>query len=346
MTRQNEAGILRCLEPQLVSLEPNLVAAVFPLMKVYPAEFSLRHASEQGWVTSQTLVVESSSGNMALGLAIVCRLRGYRLALVSDYACDLLLRLRLEDLGVRVEIVSAPAPTGGYQQARLDRLAAIRAEEPDHWWVHQYDNPCNAGAYGPFAAQLVDALGRIDYLVGTVGSGGSMCGTAGYLRELFPELVVVGVDTFGSVLFGQPDGPRPLRGLGNSLLPANLNHALFDEVHWVTAAEAFLATRLLHRQTTLFRGATSGAAWMVAAHLAREHPRARVVCICPDDGWRYLGTVYDDRYLAANGLDLEALPAGPRIVDHPLSAGPAWSCIAWRRRLREEVVSSADEIPA
>lgn len=346
MARQHEAGILRCFEPQLVALEPNLVAAVFPLMKIYPAEYSLRRAGEEGWVTSQTLVVESSSGNMALGLAIVCRLRGYRLALVSDCACDPLLRLRLEDLGARVEIVPAPAESGGYQQARLDRLDAIRAGEPDHWWVHQYDNPCNAGAYGPFAAQLVEALGRIDYLVGTVGSGGSMCGTAEYLRDLFPELVVAGVDTFGSVLFGQPDGPRTLRGLGNSLLPANLQHTLFDEVHWVTAAEAFLATRLLHRQTTLFRGATSGAAWMVAAYLAREHPRATVVCICPDDGWRYVGTVYDDRYLSANGLALQALPSRPRDVDHPLSAGPAWSRLAWRRRRREEVVSSAREIPA
>lgn len=341
MTRQNEAAILNCFQPRLVPVEQNLVAAVFPLMKIYPAEFSLRQATERGWVTSQSLVVESSSGNMAMGLAIVCRLRGYRLVIVSDHACDAVLRRRLEDLGTQVEIVVAPAKSGGYQRARLDRLDEIRAGVPDHWWVNQYDNPCNPGAYSPFAAQLVETVGHIDFLVGTVGSGGSMCGTASYLRELFPELTVVGVDTFGSVLFGQPDASRPLRGLGNSLLPTNLNHRLFDLVHWVAAPEAFRATRQLHYQTALFCGGTSGAAWMVAAHLARENPRATVVCLFPDDGFRYADTIYNDDYLTAHGLYLDVLPSAPREVEHPVDAGPSWSWIRWDRRSYEDVLGTA-----
>src|SRR5258708_21276709 len=173
---------------------------------------------------------------MALGLAIVCNLRGYGLTIVSDYACDVGLQRRLRGLGATVEIVPAPSSTGGYQRARLDRLEEVRSQNRDSWWVNQYDNPGNPQAYGAFAAQLVGALGKIDCLVGTVGSGGSMCGTTGYLRELFPELHAVGIDTFGSVLFGQPDGPRQLRGLGNSLLPKNLDHTIFDEIHWVSAA--------------------------------------------------------------------------------------------------------------
>src|SRR5260370_41266984 len=129
-----------------------------------------------------------------------------------------------------------------------------------------------------------------------------MCGTTGYLRELFPELHAVGIDTFGSVLFGQPDGPRQLRGLGNSLLPKNLDHTIFDEIHWVSAAEAYLATRMLHRQTSLFCGGTSGAAWMVASQWAKRNPKAKVVCIFPDDGYRYLDSIYQDEYLAENNL--------------------------------------------
>jgi cysteine synthase len=345
MGPEKESAVIGCYQPQMVPLEQNLVAAVFPLMKIYPAEFCLRQAKEAGWIESQSLIVESSSGNMAMGLAIVCCLRGYRLVIVSDHACDPMLRRRLEDLGTRVEIVSTPAATGGLQSARLARLEEIRNEVKNHWWVNQYDNPCNPGAYGSFAAQLVGSLGRIDCLVGAVGSGGSMCGTAAYLRDLYPELTVVGVDTFGSVLFGQPDKPRKLRGLGNSIFPKNLDHQIFDEVHWVTAAEAFLAARLLHRNTALFCGATSGAAWMVAANWARRHPRAKVVCIFPDDGYRYIDTVYNDEYLAANDLHLETLPLAPLEVGHPLAAGPIWSSMQWGRRSLAEMVHGQSHQP-
>jgi cysteine synthase A len=341
MTEDSFKAILDAHRPKLIPLEQNLTAAVFPFMKIFPAEFCLRRAREEGLLRPQSLIVETSSGNMALGLALVCKLLNYRLTIVSDYACDGFLRRRLEDLGARVEIVAQPAPQGGYQQARLDKLAEIREETPDHFWVSQYDNPGNPGAYSTFAAQLVEALGQIDCLVGTVGSGGSVCGTSGFLRELFPEMMAIGVDTFGSVLFGQPDQPRKLRGLGNSLFPKNLDHQVFDEVHWVTAAEAYKATRLLHQQTSLFCGGTSGAAWMVARYWAKRNPKARVVCLFPDDGYRYAETIYNDEYLWKDNLWLPDLPGAPREVVHPLDAGPDWSFLQWGRREYSEVNKSA-----
>jgi cysteine synthase A len=177
--RERQTAILDSYRLRLVLLELNLTGAMFSFMKIFPAEFCVRRAHDEGWVTSQTLVVETSSGNMALGLAVVCNVYGYKLSIVSDYACEGFLRRRLEDLGARVEIVSAPAAVGGYQRARLDKLEEIRAQSADHWWVNQYDNPGNPGAYAFFAAQLVEAIGHVDCLVGTVGSGGSVCGTAG-----------------------------------------------------------------------------------------------------------------------------------------------------------------------
>jgi cysteine synthase A len=256
------------------------------------------------------------------------------------------LRRRLAQLGAEVCIVDAPAARGGYQRARLDCLQAIAARTPEPLWINQYDNPANAAAYADFAAQLVDGLGRIDCLVGTVGSGGSMCGTARYLRALFPDMHVVGVDTFGSVLFGQPDGPRQLRGLGNSLLPENLDHTVFDEVHWVSAAEAFTATRALHAQTSLFRGGTSGACWLVAREWSTRHPDGQVVCIFPDEGHRYVTTIYDDEYMARHDLLMPTLPRAPRIVSSPLEAGPAWSSLAWGRRTYEGVMGSRPALAA
>lgn len=323
--------VINSYQPRLIPLETNLTAAVFAFMKIFPAEFCIRRAVEEGRLKSHTLVVETSSGNMALGLAMVCNLYRHPLTIVSDYSCEGFMRRRLEDLGARVEIVSAPEKVGGYQRARLNKVAEICSTTPDHWCVNQYDNPGNPGAYASFAAQLVEALGQIDCLVGTVGSGGSMCGTSSFLRELFPEMMTIGVDTFGSVLFGQPDRIRRLRGLGNSVLPENLDHSLFDEVHWVTAGEAYTATRMLHRQTALFCGGTSGAAWLVACHWAKKNPNAKVVCIFPDDGYRYVDTIYNDEYLLKENLWLPELPASPQIVEHPLDAGPSWSSLQWGR---------------
>jgi cysteine synthase A len=341
MIEQTYKSVINLHRPKLVTLEPNLTAAVFSFMKIFPAEMCLRRAREEGWAQPETLVVETSSGNMALGLALVCNLSGHKLTIVSDYSCDGFLRRRLEDLGTRVEIVPGPSARGGYQQARLDRLAEICAETPSHFWINQYDNPGNPGAYGFFAAQLIENLGQIDCLVASVGSGGSACGTSAYLRELFPEMRTIGVDTFGSVLFGQPDRVRKLRGLGNSVLPKNLDHRTFDEVHWVTAAEAYKATRLLHQWTTLFCGGTSGAAWLVARHWARKNPKAKVVCIFPDDGYRYVDSIYSDEYLWKENLWLPELPETPIEVTRPADAGPSWSFMQWGRRAYSEIVTSA-----
>jgi cysteine synthase len=338
MTGDRAAALMASYRPHLIPLERNLTAAAFPLMKIIPAEFCVRQALRDGILTPDSLVVESSSGTMALGLALVCNWLGFELTIVSDYACDDALCRRMTDLGARVERVTAPAPVGGYQRARLDRLHEIAASHPRAWWLNQYHNECNAGAYSSVAAQIVEALGRVDCLVGAVGSGGSLCGTSKYLRLLFPEMNVVAVDTFNSVLFGQPDGTRELRGLGNSLLPRNLDHRMIDEVHWVSAAEAYTATRDLHRRTSLFRGGTSGAVWMAARHWAATHPDASVVCLFADDGSRQSHEIYDDSYLKEHGLALEALPARPTVVHRPEFATGSWSMFHWNRQAYDQVV--------
>lgn len=324
--------------PHLVRLGPNLYGAAFFLMKLLPACFILDCARDAGLLRPGATVIETTSGTFGLALALLCNQRGYRLILVSDPAIDEPLRRRLEELGAQVEIVRDPAPTGGFQRARLDRMAEFQAAYPDHFWPAQYDNDHNPGAYAPLTELLAEAIGQIDCLVGTVGSGGSMCGTSSYLRLLFPHLHAVGVDTHGSVLFGQPDRKRLLRGLGNSLMPRNVDHAAFDEVHWVAASEGFLATRELHRRHALYMGATSGTAYLVARWWAQQHPDASVVVLLPDEGYRYQETVYNDAWLRANDIWLSELPPAPRLVEHPRQAGPDWSRFLWGRRSYEQVL--------
>jgi cysteine synthase A len=326
------------LLPQLVRLRPNLYAAVFTLMKLVPARYILRRAAQRGQLGPSTTVVETTSGTFGLALAMQTALMRRKLVLVSDPVIDESLRRRLEDLGASVDIVPRPAPNGGYQGARLERLAMLRAELPDTFCPEQYSNPDNPGSYAIVADLLAASLGQVDCVVGPVGSGGSMCGTVGFLREHQPELRAIAVDTHRSALFGQPEGPRLLRGLGNSLMPANLRHETFDEVHWCSAAEANAATRRAHQQHALFAGPTSGAALLVAEWWAARNPDALCVAVLPDEGYRYLATTYDDRWIDEQGLRLAALPEEPVEVPHPAGEMTAWSWFPWRRRRLEQVV--------
>lgn len=326
--------------PRLVRLAPNLYGASFTLMKLIPATHILRLARQSGELTDKTVVVETTSGTFGLALAMQTALSGHQLVLVSDPAIDDRLHRRLLDLGARVERVAAAADVGGYQAARLEVVDRIRARLPDTFCPEQYTNPENPRSYAAVAAALVEALGQVDCLVGAVGSGGSMCGTVGFLRSVSPSCTAIGVDTHHSVLFGQPDGARALRGLGNSLLPANLDHSLFDEVHWCTAAEAYLATRELHRNHALFHGPTSGAAYLVARWWARRNPDALTVVMLPDEGHRYLDTAYDDSWLEETGALGRALPAEPEPTADPRVPAGHWTSFAWARRTRAEVVAT------
>lgn len=331
--------------PRIVRLRDNLYGACFPLMKQLPARFILDRARADGRLRPTTTVIETTSGTFGLALAMVCSLRGYRLVLVSDPVIDDVLRRRLEDLGARVDIVTGEAKVGGVQQARLDRVNQLRAQYPDHFWPAQYDNPHNVGAYAPFAELLTESVGRVDCVVGTVGSGGSMCGTSRYLRTVFPSLRGIGIDTHGSVLFGLPDRKRVLRGLGNSLMPRNLDHRCFDEVHWVSAAEAFRATRALHRRHALYMGATSGAAFLIADWYAAQHPDRVVVALFPDEGHRYQATIYNDAWLRGEGLALPALPTGPATVARVGDVGAGWTRFCWNRRGCDEVLAAERKAP-
>ena len=340
------ATITTALElPRIVRLGPNLFGAAFSLMKLLPARHILDRAQAAGQLEPGTVVIETTSGTFGLALAMECSLRGHPLVLVSDPSVDPALRRRLRDLGADVEIVERPAAVGGYQRARLDRMAELLPRYPKHFLPAQYSNPDNPGAYRLLALLLLQAVEHVDCLVGPVGSGGSMCGTAAFLRQADPGMAAVAVDTQGSVLFGQRDAPRRVRGLGNSLMPDNLDHTAFDEVHWVSDREAFAATRSLHRRHALFMGPTSGAAWLVAQWRARTAPEARVVVLLPDEGHRYQDTVYNDAWLRRQGLRLSRLPVRPVEVGGPDQATPEWSWLRWRRRPFHRVITPADGPP-
>ncbi|MEU6609220.1 PLP-dependent cysteine synthase family protein [Streptomyces shenzhenensis] len=267
------------------------------------ALYMVRAARERGRLLPGARIVESTSGTLGLGLALAGAVYGHPVTVVSDPGMEPLMTGLLTAYGAEVDLVTDPHPEGGWQQARRDRVTEILASVPGAWCPDQYHNPDNVAAYAPLAHELVAQLGRIDALVVSVGTGGHSAGVASVLRGFFPRLRVVGVDTTGSTIFGQPAAPRLMRGLGSSIYPRNVAYDLFDEVHWVAAPEAVWAARHLARHHYATGGWSVGAVALVARRLARTLPAEdRIAAVFPDGPQRYVGTVFDDAYCRQHGL--------------------------------------------
>jgi cysteine synthase len=199
---------------------------------------------------------------------------------------------------------------------------------PGAFWPCQYDNPANAFAYERLGGELFRELGPgIGALVGSVGSGGSLCGIGRGLKRLLPDLRVVAVDAVGSVLFNQPDRRRLQSGHGNSIVPGNLDHAILDEVHWLADAEAFNGCRELARRCGIFGGGSSGAVYIAASWVAGlGSPQEHVVAILPDRGDRYYRSVYSDLYMREHRLEGREAAAQPRRIRYGEEVAQTWSC--------------------
>lgn len=342
-TGRTEAGSdLRSLKdlemPRLIPVAPNLQLASFWLMKLRPATHMLDQAEQRGELKPGGIVIESSSVSFGMALAFICARRGYQLHLVTGkLSIDERSQRRIRQLGATLDVVEAPAPEGGYQRSRLDRLQQIKERYPDAFWTRQYANTDNPDSYAAVADHLLDRLDSVDTLIGPVGTGGSMCGTARRLREHNPNLHLVGVDIADSATFGQPDAERLLRGAGNSIVPENVDFTAFNEVHWIKDLVGFAATRKLHERHGVFMGGTTGAAYQVANWWAERNPDHKVVVFGPDEGNRYIDTIYNDSWLEQLPGYGKPLPESPRFVGNPRESHP-WSAYPWNRRSRDEVL--------
>lgn len=275
-------------------------------MKARAAAAMLIAATDRGELRPGAPIVESTSGTLGVGMALVGKALGHPVILVVDRELEPGMRRLFDRYGVELAIVEHPHPQGGWQRARLDRLAEILRVMPEAYWPDQYNNPDNALGYAAMAQEILACAEPMDVLVTSVGSGGHCAGLTRYLREHWPRLRVVGVDSVGSRIFGQPARDRIMRGLGSSILPRNVVYADYDEVHWVGPAEAVASCRALAARTCLAGGWSTGAAALVAGWIARGAPDARVLTVFPDGPHRYLHTIYDDAWCAARGLLAEA----------------------------------------
>ncbi|OBK38797.1 pyridoxal-5'-phosphate-dependent protein subunit beta [Mycobacterium sp. 1245111.1] len=287
-------------------------------MKDRPAMHMIEAARARGELAPGARIVESTSGSLGLGLALAGQAYGHPVTVVTDPGMEPIVRNMLAAYGAQVELVDAPHPVGGWQQARKDRVAQLLAAHPGAWCPDQYSNPDNIDGYRSLALELVDQIGRVDVLVCSVGTGGHSAGVARVLRQFNPQMTLIGVDTVGSTIFGQPVASRLMRGLGSSIYPRNIDYEAFDEVHWVAPREAVWAARALAANQFTSGGWSVGAVALVAGWAARTYPgAARIAAVFPDGPQRYFDTIYNDDYCREHEL-LDWQPVDePAVITDP-----------------------------
>ncbi|MFD7498600.1 2,3-diaminopropionate biosynthesis protein SbnA [Streptomyces sp. NPDC059832] len=254
-------------------------------------------------VPGKSTVVESSSGNLAIGLAQICGYFGLRLICVVDArTTEQNIRI-LRAYGAEVEVVTQPDPeTGELLPQRLRRVADLLDRIPHAYCPDQYSNPLNPLAHQATMREITEELGgNVDHLVLTVGTSGTLSGCAEYIRATGLHTVVHAVDAVGSRLFGSPVScSRLVPGHGASVVPKLLDPSDADDVVHVTDLECVVGCRRLVRREAILAGGSSGAVVSALERLAPTvRPGSNVVLVLPDGGDRYLDTIYDDAWVRA-----------------------------------------------
>lgn len=273
--------------------------------KIRMARRMVDEAEQRGLLAPGGWLVESTSGNTGLGLALIAAERGYRFSAVVDNHSSLDKLRAMAAYGA--ELINIGGAEGDLATADRDAAAERLAVEHGAYWTEQHRNPGNPEGYRELAEELHRALGdEIHYLFGAVGTGGSLCGTGRVLRERLPDLRIVGVEPVGSIAFGGDPAPYHQSGTGSpegSEIGDLVDYDLIDEGIKASDAEAFETCRYLARRYGVLVGGSSGGVIYQALERARSvGPSATIVVLVCDGGEKYLDTVYDDAWMTATGL--------------------------------------------
>lgn len=272
-------------------------------LKDRPARRILEAALASGRIGADSVVVESSSGNMGIGLAQACRYHGLRFICVVDPKTTAANLEILRVYGAEVDCVAEPdSATGEFLQARLKRVEELVASIPGAFWPNQYANHDNAAShYDTTMDEILRDCGEVDYLLVATSTCGTLLGCAEHLRDKGYRTKVIAVDAVGSLIFGSEGGKRLLPGMGASLRPPLCAPELVHRVIQVTDLECVAACRRLLWREAILAGASSGGIMAAVERLAETAPvGSTCAVILPDRGERYLGTVFSDAWVESS----------------------------------------------
>ncbi len=248
-------------------------------------------AEEKGLLKPGALIIEPTSGNTGVGLAWVASVKGYRLILTMPETMSLERRNLLKALGAELVLTPGSEGMGG----AIRKAQEIQAATPGSLILQQFENPANPLAHERTTAEEIwqDTDGKIDIFVASVGTGGTLTGTALGLKKKNPNIRIVAVEPAGSpVLSGGKAGPHKIQGIGAGFIPKILDTSLIDQIIPVTDEDAMRTSRELSATEGLLVGISSGAATFAAREIAKDEANQgkRIVVLLPDTGERYLST--------------------------------------------------------
>lgn len=245
-------------------------------------------AEKKGLLKPHTVIIEPTSGNTGIGLALVAAVRNYRLILVMPESMSVERRKVMSSYGA--EFVLTPREKG--MKGAIEKAKELIAETKDSWMPMQFDNPANTEIHKKTTAIeiLNDFPDGLDYLITGVGTGGHITGVAEVLKNKFPKLKVFAVEPeLSPVLSGGAPGPHPLQGIGAGFVPSILNTRLLDGIIKVSKEDAFTFAQRAAKEEGLFIGISSGASLAAVNQKLNEIPKgSRILTFCYDTGERYL----------------------------------------------------------
>ena len=253
-------------------------------------------AEEAGLLTPDSIIVEPTSGNTGIALAMTAAARGYHCVIIMPEKVSYERKMMMKVLGA--ELILTPAKKG--MQGAIDKARELVASDPRYYMPNQFGNPANPEIHRRTTAEEIwrDTDGKVDILVAGVGTGGTITGVGEGLKAHNPKIEVVAVEPAASpVLAGGEKGPHPIMGIGAGFIPEILNTSIYDEIVEVTGEDAFSTARALATQEGLPVGISSGAATWAALQLAKrpENKGKLIVVIIPSFAERYLSTpLFDD----------------------------------------------------
>jgi cysteine synthase A len=267
-------------------------------IKLKAAREMVESAERDGILKPGSIIVESSSGNLGVALAMLAASKGYRFLCVTDSRSNPTTRRLMEALGSRVHVITEPDPIGGLLGARLDFVRALIASDERYVWLNQYTNPGNWMAhYRTTAPAIARAFPRLDVLFVGAGTTGTLMGCARYFKELKRQVRVIAVDSVGSVTFGGAPARRMIPGLGAGVRPALLDESFVDEVVMVEEVDTIRACHRMARRGFLFGGSTGTVVSGAISWLSQQQRELTAVTISPDLGERYIDTVYQPTWV-------------------------------------------------
>jgi cysteine synthase A len=252
----------------------------------------IEDAEQRGILKPDSVIIEPTSGNTGIGLAFVAAAKGYRIMLVMPDSMSEERRKLLKALGA--DLVLTPGSEG--MKGAIRKAEELEAQIENSFVPQQFNNPANPEIHRQTTAEEIwrQTGGEVAAIVAGVGTGGTITGAGGRLKELNPAVKVIAVEPYDSpVLSGGKPGPHKLQGIGAGFIPNVLNRGLLDEIVTVRNEDAFESSREVARLEGLPVGISSGAALFAAAGIARRHEYSggNVVVILPDTGERYLSTL-------------------------------------------------------